>query len=56
MASTRERLRISPSQHEKRDAWSGDGLTDADDPVLPADSSPAEIGAALRLAFSRCTG
>ena len=53
---TSERLRISPSRHEKLDAWSGDGLTDADDVILPTDSSPAEIGAALRLAFSRCIG
>ncbi len=53
---TSDRLRISPSRHEKLDAWSGDGLTDADNVIIPADSSPAEIGAALRLAFSRCIG
>lgn len=53
---TSERLRISPSRHEKLDAWSGDGLTVADDVILPVDSSPEEIGAALRIAFSRCIG
>lgn len=53
---TSERLRISPSRHEKLDAWSGDGLIEADDVLLPANSTPIEIGAALRLAFSRCIG
>lgn len=49
-------ITISPSHHEKPEAWGrtkGDGIEDV---VIPAESTPAEIGAALRLAFSRCTG
>jgi len=46
---------ISPSRHEKLEAWGrekGDGIEDV---VIEANRSPSEIGAALRLAFSRCT-
>ena len=49
-------ITISPSHHEKLEAWGrekGDGIEDV---IIPADSTPSEIGAALRLAFSRCTG
>lgn len=49
------KLTIQPSHHEKIEAWSGDGITEDDYVVIPADSTAAEIGAALRLAFSRCT-
>jgi hypothetical protein len=49
-------ITIFPSHHEKLEAWSGKGLTEKDYVKVPADSSPEEIGAALRLAFSRCTG
>lgn len=48
-------MKITPMHHEQLEAWGrtkGDGI---DDVVLPAKSAPAEIGAALRLAFSRCT-
>lgn len=48
-------MTIRPSHHEKLEAWSGDGITEEDYVVIPVDSPPAEIGAALRLAFSRCT-
>lgn len=48
-------MTIRHSHHEKNDAWSGDGINKEDYVVIPADSPPAEIGAALRLAFSRCT-
>lgn len=47
---------FSPTCHEKLDAWSGKGIKPTDLVTLPSDSSPAEIGAALRLAFSRCIG
>lgn len=47
---------ISPSFHERGESWSGEFLTEKDDIKLPHDSSHAEIGAALRLAFSRCRG
>lgn len=49
-------ITISPSRHEKLEAWGrtkGDGIEDV---ILSVDSSPAEIGAALRLALSRCKG
>jgi hypothetical protein len=49
-------LVIAPSHHDKLDSWSrtkGDGIEDV---VVPFDSSLVKIGAALRLAFSRCTG
>lgn len=49
-------ITISPTRHEKLEAWGrtkGDGIEDV---ILPADSSPAEIGAGLRLALSRCKG
>ncbi len=49
-------ITISPSRHEKLEAWGGTGIKDADHVIIPADSTPTEIGAALRLAFSRCIG
>ena len=48
-------ITISPSHHDKLEGWSGDGFTKTDNEVIPANSSPAEVGAALRLVFSRCT-
>jgi len=45
---------ISPTQHEALEGWSGDGIAEEDHIQLPADSSPSEVGAALKLAFSRC--
>ncbi|AKH64676.1 MULTISPECIES: contact-dependent growth inhibition system immunity protein [Photorhabdus] len=47
-------ITITPSGHEKLELWTGKGIVEADYVVIPADSSPEEIGAALRLAFSRC--
>ncbi|WP_321941861.1 contact-dependent growth inhibition system immunity protein [Paraburkholderia tropica] len=50
------KLVLSPSHHDKLDSWSrekGDGIEDI---TIPCGSTMAEIGAALRLAFSRCTG
>lgn len=49
-------ITISPTRHEKLEAWSGKGIKESDDVVISANSSPAEIGAALRLALSRCKG
>lgn len=49
-------ITIRPSFHEKLEAWSGDRIRESDYVVLPVDSSPAEIGAGLRLALSRCKG
>ncbi|MBS9443845.1 contact-dependent growth inhibition system immunity protein [Photorhabdus heterorhabditis] len=47
-------ITIRPSSHEKLEGWSGDGFSESDYVIIPADSSPEEVGAALRLAFSRC--
>jgi hypothetical protein len=47
-------ITIRPSHRDKY-GWTGDGFTKADYVVIPADSSAEEVGAALRLTFSRCT-
>ncbi|EHL4433064.1 CdiI family contact-dependent growth inhibition immunity protein [Salmonella enterica] len=49
-------ITIRPSFHEKLEAWSGDRISETDNVVLTVDSTPAEIGAGLRLALSRCKG
>jgi hypothetical protein len=49
-------ITIGPTKHEKLEGWGrtkGDGIEDV---VIPPNSPPAEVGAALRLAFSRCIG
>ncbi|MFC5694173.1 contact-dependent growth inhibition system immunity protein [Pseudomonas sp. GCM10022186] len=46
---------IGPSHHEKLEGWSGKGLSEADNVIIPTTSTPEEVGVALRLAFSRCT-
>lgn len=47
-------ITISPMRHEKLEAW--EGLEQSENVILPADSTPSEIGAGLRLALSRCKG
>jgi hypothetical protein len=47
-------ITMRPSRHEKLEAWSGEGFTDADNVVIRTDAPPGEIGAALREAFRRC--
>lgn len=49
-------ITISPTRHEKLEVWGGTGLKGIDNVIVPANSSPAEIGAGLRLALSRCKG
>lgn len=49
-------IQIEPTCHEKLEAWDGEGFTEKDYVKIPTDSSPTEIGAALQLAFTRCTG
>lgn len=49
-------ITISPTRHEKLEAWGGTGRGGSDDVTLSVNSPPAEIGAALRLALSRCKG
>ncbi|MDW3684259.1 contact-dependent growth inhibition system immunity protein [Cupriavidus sp. CV2] len=51
-----EEMVLSPSHHDRLDGWSrtrGDGIEDV---IIPSDSSLIQIGAALRVAFMRCTG
>jgi CDI immunity protein len=48
-------IRLTPTVHDKLDSWR---LISKEDPqyvFVPSISTPAEIGAALRLAFSRCS-
>jgi CDI immunity protein len=47
-------ISISPFFHEKLEAWSGEGITKEDDVHIPEICSDAELGAAIRLALSRC--
>ncbi|NHB90592.1 contact-dependent growth inhibition system immunity protein [Photorhabdus cinerea] len=47
-------ITIKPSHHEKLEGWSEDGISESDHVIISADSSPEEVGSALRLAFSRC--
>ena len=48
------RIVIRPSNHQKLEGWGGHGIAPEDHVSIPADSPPQEIGAALRLALSRC--
>lgn len=45
---------ISPRWHEKLEMWSISASKGPFPIIIPDSSSPEEIGAALRLAFSRC--
>ena len=47
-------LTISPTRHEKLEGWGWEGISDDDKVVLSVNSTTEEIGAGLRLAFSRC--
>ena len=47
-------IRIRPTNHEKLESWSGDGISETNVVYTSTSGSPEEIGAALRLAFSRC--
>ena len=46
---------IRPSYHDQLEGWSGGRFTEKDYVRVPETASPAEVGAGLRLAFSRCT-
>lgn len=48
-------ITIKPSCHQKLEQWGRESADEFEDVVVSADSTPAEIGSALRLAFSRCT-
>lgn len=47
-------ITIRPSCHEKLEGWSGKGIAESDCVVISVTGSPAEVGAALRLALGRC--
>lgn len=48
-------ITIRPNRHERLEAWGRDKGDGIENVVIPVGSSPTEIGAALKLAFSRCT-
>lgn len=47
-------ITFRPTIHEKLEGWSGDRIDEKDYVVISDTSSPEDIGAALRLAFTRC--
>jgi hypothetical protein len=49
-----QEMEISPTRHEKLEGWGGLGNDGAEKVRIAADSSAAEVGRALRIAFSRC--
>jgi hypothetical protein len=54
IAATKDEIEISPMRHEKLESWTGLKSEGIEDVVLPAHSSPEEVGKALRTAFGRC--
>lgn len=52
--SRREVITIRPSCHEKLEVWSGKGIASSEHVTIPSKSTSSDVGAALRLAFSRC--
>lgn len=49
-------ITLRPTNHEKLEAWSGDGIDKGQYVQIPEQSSPQEIGQAILLALSRCIG
>lgn len=47
-------LKISPSKHEKLEAWSGTGQGGQDDVLVQVSSSSGEVGEGVRTALERC--
>ncbi|MDA8428445.1 MAG: contact-dependent growth inhibition system immunity protein [Geobacteraceae bacterium] len=47
-------LTIYPTRHEKLQSWGVDKRDGIENVIIPVNSSMAEIGDAIRLAFSRC--
>ena len=47
-------ITIAPTVHEGSDSWRRNKSDELDDVVIAANRSAAEIGAALKLGFSRC--
>jgi len=49
-------ITIMPTHHEKIEAWSGKGLDESSYVMVPENASSNEVGEAVLLAISRCTG
>lgn len=49
-----ENITVRPTTHEKLEGWGRTRDDGIEDVVIPSGSPPADIGAALRLAFARC--
>ena len=49
-----ENMTLVPTNHDRLEGWGREKSDGIEDVVIPANSSAAEVGAALRLAFSRC--
>jgi len=49
-------IKLVPTIHERGAAWRRDQDDGIEDVIIPFASTPTEVGAALRLAFSRCEG
>jgi len=49
-------ITLRPTNHEKLEAWSGDGVDSSQYVQVPEQSSEQEIGQAVLLALSRCIG
>lgn len=47
-------IKFEPMRQVKQEMWEGTASHGEDDVIVPATSTPAEIGAAFRLALSRC--
>lgn len=47
-------LKISPTKHEKLEAWSGTGQGGQDDVRIPASSSSGDVGQGVLTALERC--
>lgn len=54
--SVGELVEIRPTVHEKLEAWSGDGIDESLYVHIPSSADASNLGAGLRLAFTRCKG
>lgn len=47
-------LGITPSNHEKLEAWSGVGISENDYVILSRDCEPREVAAGIKRVFDKC--
>lgn len=45
---------IRPTNHDRLEGWSADGISEKDHLILNAEADPQLIGSSLRMAFARC--